>query len=512
MGKGSRKRISYQEKMQKRESEQKALAAQKKKNLTIGILVAVVLIVAIVGLAVWKVWDENYKDSGEGLRNKESITSDNFAIDNAVVTYVFNSTYKQYVTQNSDYITYLGLNTSASLKNQKYPFSQDTTWFDFFMNQTVATLSQVVYLCEGAKDNGVTLDEKDYAEIDSNIEFLQKQADSSGVLLNDYISAVYGTGVKEQDVRKYFEHALLASKYYTQVMDSFSYTDEEYDAYYDLNKNDFLLVDIMSYTFNSGYTDDMTEEQIAAQNQINKEKADRLAAAKTQSEFEAILTEILSAEETDENTEEVSKETLTAVEKAYQSGYAYNNTTDQGKWAFAEERAEGDSTVIEGEKAYSTYLILKTAYRDESLTKNVRHILLKTADKSEEIKQKAQEVLDEFLAGEQTPEAFAALSDQYNEDPGSSSNGGLYENIQLGDMVTEFEDWCFDENRKTGDTGIVETSYGYHIMYFEGDGYPDWKVEAETAMEKNDYTVIYEAIQEKHPLTVNDSLLNKISA
>ena len=36
-------------------------------------------------------------------------------------------------------------------------------------------------------------------------------------------------------------------------------------------------------------------------------------------------------------------------------------------------------------------------------------------------------------------------------------------------MVTNFNDWCFDESRQPGDHGIVETEYGYHIMYFVGD-------------------------------------------
>ena len=36
-------------------------------------------------------------------------------------------------------------------------------------------------------------------------------------------------------------------------------------------------------------------------------------------------------------------------------------------------------------------------------------------------------------------------------------------------MVKAFEDWCFDEARTAGDTGIVQTEYGFHVMYFVGD-------------------------------------------
>ena len=37
-------------------------------------------------------------------------------------------------------------------------------------------------------------------------------------------------------------------------------------------------------------------------------------------------------------------------------------------------------------------------------------------------------------------------------------------------MVSEFNDWIFDPARKAGDTDIVKTTYGYHIMYFVGQG------------------------------------------
>ena len=36
-------------------------------------------------------------------------------------------------------------------------------------------------------------------------------------------------------------------------------------------------------------------------------------------------------------------------------------------------------------------------------------------------------------------------------------------------MVTEMNDWIFDPARKSGDTSIVKTTYGYHIVYFIGE-------------------------------------------
>ena len=47
--------------------------------------------------------------------------------------------------------------------------------------------------------------------------------------------------------------------------------------------------------------------------------------------------------------------------------------------------------------------------------------------------------------------------------------GGLYENIHPGtEFVPNFLAWSIDPARVEGETAIVETEYGCHIMYFEG--------------------------------------------
>ena len=122
---------------------------------------------------------------------------------------------------------------------------------------------------------------------------------------------------------------------------------------------------------------------------------------------------------------------------------------------------------------------------DKGITKdgkyvNVRHILLtpeggttdengKTVYSEEEwdaCKNKAEDIMNLWTSGAQTEESFAALAKSMSQDPGSQSNGGLYENVQQGQMVEAFDNWCFDEKREPGHNGIVKTDYGYHLMYF----------------------------------------------
>jgi parvulin-like peptidyl-prolyl isomerase len=101
---------------------------------------------------------------------------------------------------------------------------------------------------------------------------------------------------------------------------------------------------------------------------------------------------------------------------------------------------------------------------------NVRHILLQPGEGEDMSAALTQaEALYEEWKQNPTEDNFAALAGEHTTDPGSQSNGGLYEDVYPGQMVTNFNDWCFDESRQPGDHGIVETEYGYHIMYFVGN-------------------------------------------
>ena len=109
---------------------------------------------------------------------------------------------------------------------------------------------------------------------------------------------------------------------------------------------------------------------------------------------------------------------------------------------------------------------------------SVRHILIEpesadetSTDYTDEewaaAEAKANEVLTLWQQNP-TEDYFAELANEKSADPGSNTNGGLYEDFPSNQMVEEFSEWCFDQSRQPGDTGIVKTSYGYHIMYFVG--------------------------------------------
>ena len=119
---------------------------------------------------------------------------------------------------------------------------------------------------------------------------------------------------------------------------------------------------------------------------------------------------------------------------------------------------------------------------------------------------KAQEILDAWLAGEATEDSFAALANEHSTDPGSNTNGGLYEDVYVGQMVEPFETWCFDEARAVGDTGLVKTTYGYHVMYFVGSE-PIWLSYAEQDWISEKTNAIIDTLAANYPMEVDYSAI-----
>lgn len=161
---------------------------------------------------------------------------------------------------------------------------------------------------------------------------------------------------------------------------------------------------------------------------------------------------------------------------------------------------------------------LFTAYgleKSDTPNVNVRHILIapeKEEDETEasdeawdEAKEQAEEILADWKSGEATEESFAALAQEHSTD--NADDGGLYEDVYPGQMVEEFNDWCFDDKRAAGDTGIVKTRFGYHIIYYVSatENYY-WKDLAENELHYTRYQETLASITEQYTATPTDKL------
>lgn len=114
----------------------------------------------------------------------------------------------------------------------------------------------------------------------------------------------------------------------------------------------------------------------------------------------------------------------------------------------------------------------------------------------------AQALLDQWKEANGTEEDFAALATEHTTDGGSKESGGLYTNLTKDtNFVTEFKEWYLDESRKNGDTGLVKSVYGYHIMFFS-DSRDIWFYEASNAAHQENANKVVEQMMTDKPMEV----------
>ena len=71
-------------------------------------------------------------------------------------------------------------------------------------------------------------------------------------------------------------------------------------------------------------------------------------------------------------------------------------------------------------------------------------------------------------------------------------------------MVATFNNWCFADGRKAGDTGIVQSQSGYHIMYLDSESKnPIWKALAISQLDKEETITKAEQIEKDYNAKVN---------
>ena len=168
--------------------------------------------------------------------------------------------------------------------------------------------------------------------------------------------------------------------------------------------------------------------------------------------------------------------------------------------------AEMEAYFTENEAAY-----LENGLSREDKYVDVRHVLVmpEGADSNirsetfpeeawETAKAEAEQLLADWEQGDKSEESFAQLAMDHSDD-GSASTGGLFTNVAKGQMVEAFETWCFDESRKPGDYGMVETEFGYHLMFFV-DSRPVWKEYVESDMMNQRANELLEGILENYTL------------
>ncbi len=484
---------------QKQQSQRKE--AKKLKNYTLTFIISMILVVVIaIGIIVTPTI------TGMIHRNTHAITIGNHQLSTAQLSYFYIDELNDYytTTYNNYYSNYgsmwqlfLILNPDEPLDEQYYNEEKTLTWADHFMNEAIKTATTMYALYDEGKANGFELSEDDQKALDSYFQSLESNAKSQGYAnANAYLRYTYGQGASVEGFKEYYTSSIYATMYFNEYCDSLEYTDEQIRAF---EKDKFLNYTSFDYVIYTVRVDDYLGEGTKGEDgkvtYSDEDRAAALAAAKKDAET-LVATGAATAEKLDEAIKAlpINKDNKNAKSTQYNNNfYESIGLEDIQKWLADESRKAGDLTIVEGKvketnadktetEKITTFNVVLFLERDDNQTKlvNVRHILSQYKNPfidsegnyqyNESTKKAAKEEANKWLLewekGDKTAETFGELAKKYGTD-GTAANGGLMEDIYPGQMVEAFNDWCFDSSRKAGDTGIVETEFGCHVVYFE---------------------------------------------
>lgn len=418
--------------------------------------------------------------------------------------------YSQYGLDLKEYGLDVDFDEKLSKQTTENHDGKEVTWAEYLHDEVLESIEETYtyYLAAVAANDGkepeITDEQK--KEIKEALDEYRSTAEGYGYTLSGYLVKAMGKGVTETVFRNEATKSYIADNYKSELEENISqteYSQDDYDKYKSEHEDDLKSVDIRFF-------------ECASEDEAKAFKKNLKADA---SNFTDLCVSNSSDKFDKKSYAEDGYSTIYGATKSIlkNKGLAIAVADDDDKtpgldWLFSKDRKAGDSY------QYSTTVVyvISPASLSDMKTANVRHILIapdteneddKAEDASEtewnKAKIQAENLLEEFNK-DKSEDNFAALATEHTEDTGSADNGGLYENVVPGQMVDSFSAWCFDPARKAGDTGIVRSDYGYHIMYYIGEGdLKIWENTAKQALSSDDTNDASEKLEKEYTLKEN---------
>ena len=482
MSASKEKNTAHEEKTMSREEKRLHDEQVSRRNAIAYTVIGAVAAVLVAALLIW--------DSGVFQRKAAAATIDGVKYTAADVAYYYSGQYQtayQYAAYGMS-----SFDASKDPKDQVYDEESGQTWHEYFIEQALDSLKTYVTVEKKAKADGYVMSQEGEDSVASYKDSLNSSlAASNYPNMKSYLRAVFGSMMTEKDFDRCLQREIYVNDYMNSVQDGYTYTDQQLEDYYkehadqldSFNFDQLTLRATVATTDADGKTIEMTDDEKAAK--LEQAKAETKAIA------EEIKARVDAGEEMEALAEEYADKIYSTQLDATRTGTGLNSSLSD--WFLSADRKEGDTTLGEydgGSSAYTYYVArFISRQRDETATANVRHILFSGEDEESmaQAKTQAEAMLDSWKKGEATEDSFAQLARENSADTGSASSGGLIEGITpTSSYVENFLNWSVDPGRQPGDTGIVESEYGYHVMYFSSWGDPQWKTTAANTLRSTD--------------------------
>jgi len=509
MSASNKKKLRNAEKTEKLTERQVAAQKEAKKlkiYTTVFIIVTVILLAVALTVGVSQIIDK----TGIRQRNSVAMTVGDVEITSPEMTYFYVDAVSNFYSTNSDIINYF-IDPSTPLDQQMYSYDNDTTWADYFLSIAQSNAEYAYTYCAAAEAEGHALTEAEQLELDSYTAQLEQFALQNGASdMETFLKATYGEFATVEGFNAYQEKIALANSYRLAYANSLNFDDAAIDAAiaadpdkyasftyhsYLISASRFLTGGTVNTDGTTSYSDDENAAALAEAEAAAKSVVE--SAPDSVEAFDAAIAALpVNAASASEKSVKNTDALYTSIDTARATWLAQEHSTGDVAYVPYETTSNGVTTV-------NGYYVLYFVSRNDNdfALPNVRHILVTPEDGLE----KAESILEEWKTGPATVETFEALALKHSIDTVSAQNGGLIQDILPGQMVQNFNDWCFAEHQ-IGDTGIVESEYGFHIMYFDGHSdkiYLDLLVSE--ALFNEEMERWYEDLHAKYPVTIGTS-------
>ncbi len=435
----------------------------------------------------------NNADDVPELNSKVVVTTEHFPVSHSMMEYFFNSYYRNFANDYAARLSQMNLDTGKSLKDQKY--SDEYSWFDYLLAQSLRQVQQLLYLNEAALESDLELTEDDKQKIDDTLARYDATASENGTSTAFYLKNLFGDSVNETTVRKCLELQMLAAGYNAKLEEEQSFTDAQLQTYFEENSKKYTMIGLLRAV-------------------VPSKDAQSFADAEDEYAFVRLLENLWLEQEPDLTEEKLAEK----LEKAYVRRAGFVEKADFSQWAFDPARKPYE-TYITGDKAENeettVYMLLPAAddsigqvvYRDSTPLKNLKYILFQP-EKNEAAEDCTQRVKKNFDKWQKegrldSEDAFDALVQEYDGDTSRA--------LERGQLTGKLEEWIFDATRKEGDASVITTDEGTYVLYMLADGEVQWKSHVREDMLQEALDAALEKLAEQYEAKYSESALYDIA-
>ena len=362
----------------------------------------------------------------ESYGNKTEILETEYSFYKTTIINSFCNTY-------TEHLNIMGLDLSENLYNQPCYFDKEISWGSFFDDFTWDVLKQNKMLLLDANESFF-----EYDGSDEYIEFqkqLLAEARKSGNTEESIYKKLYGENATKELIKKYFIEYKTSLAYEKYIRENIQIKEDDIQKYAELHKEEYFYA-----VYDSIYIEE--DKDIVSKTIQDEESFYNLA-----------------------NTFDIKTD----------NRVKYKENDEISEWLFTCQKY-GE---IKYFKKYNLLVLFKGLYQDNSESVSIRHILISNK-KHDNPLQLVSDIKVQFEK-EGSEEYFIELAKEYSEDVGTASIGGLISNMSEG-IYPYFDDWCFDSIREEGDTSIIESPYGYHIVFFKSVDETKWHLNIRTKL------------------------------